>query len=70
MSFNSGIRRFIYEHLTDVNRILHRLAHAGATVSAKKLFICVPEVTILGHTCNFYGRKADNSHVSKIVNWP
>ena len=33
---NPGIRCFIWEHANDINRILHQLAHAGATISPKK----------------------------------
>ena len=70
ISVNSGIRRFVWEHCNDVNRILHRLGHAGATVSAKKLFMCRPEVIVVGQTCNYEGRIPDKSKVSKIRNWP
>ena len=67
---NVGIRRFIWEHLVDVHRILHRLRRAGSTVSAKKLFIAVPEVVILGHKCTYEGRIPDESKITKISNWP
>jgi hypothetical protein len=67
---NAGIRRFVWEHCLDVNRVLHRLKHAGATVSAKKLFICVPEVIVVGQLCTYEGRIPDNSKVVKIKNWP
>lgn len=67
---NPLIRKFVFEHLVDVNRILHRLGHAGATVSASKLQIAEPEVDIVGHRCTFEGRIADPSRVSKIANWP
>ena len=40
LSANPGIRRFVWEHAVDLNCILHRLMHAGATVSAKKLQLC------------------------------
>jgi len=53
-----------------VVRILHRLTHAGATVSAKKLFLCHSEVIVVGQMCNYDGRIPDNSKVSKIHNWP
>ena len=56
---NPHIRRFIWEHLNDVNRILHRMLHAGGTFSGHKLFLCVPEVSIVGHTCNYDGRVPD-----------
>jgi hypothetical protein len=67
---NPGIRRFVWEHCVDVNRVLHRLKHAGATVSASKLFICVPEVLVVGQRCTYEGRIPDHSKVSKITNWP
>jgi hypothetical protein len=67
---NSGIRRFIWEHFQDVNRILHRMKHAGGTFSASKFYIGMPEVSIVGHTCNYEGHIPNQAHVSKILNWP
>ena len=66
---NPGIRRFVWEHLSDVHRVMHRLGHAGATISAPKLFICIPEVVILGHKCTYDGRLPDDLKVAKIRNW-
>jgi hypothetical protein len=68
-SSNSGIRRFVWEHLSDVHRVLHRLGHAGATVSAKKIFLAVPEVIVLGHKCTYEGRIPDDSKVAKVRTW-
>jgi hypothetical protein len=67
---NPGIRRFVWEHFVDVNRILHRFKHAGATISGKKLFLGVSELTVVGHRCTPEGRVPDGSKVDKIVNWP
>jgi hypothetical protein len=67
---NPGIRHFSWEHLNDVHRVIHRLGHAGATVSAPKLFIAAPEVIILGHKCNYNGRIPDESKTAKIKTWP
>ena len=67
---NQGIRRFVWEHCNDVNRVLHRLKHAGATVSASKLFTCVPEVIVVGQKCTYQGRLSDDSKIAKIKNWP
>jgi transposase InsO family protein len=67
---NPGIRQFVYQHGIDCNRILHRLGDAGATVSAPKMQLCVPEVVILGHVCSIEGRKPDPSSVRKIKDWP
>lgn len=67
---NPGIRRFIWEHALDVHRILHRLTHAGATVSAKKMQICKPEVIIVAQKCSIEGRRPENVKVEKVLNWP
>jgi hypothetical protein len=67
---NTGIRRFIWEHLSDVHRVLHRLGHAGATVSGPKISIAVPEVAILGHKCNYEGRVPEDSKAAKVRDWP
>ena len=67
---NDQMCRFIWEHLNDVHCILHCLCCAGSTVSAKKLFIAVPEVIILGHKCNYEGCVPDNSKIARVRNWP
>jgi hypothetical protein len=46
---NDQERRFVWEHLNNVHRILYCLHCAGTTVSASKLFIAIPKVIILGH---------------------
>ncbi|KAJ1304034.1 hypothetical protein OPQ81_008442 [Rhizoctonia solani] len=67
---NPGIRRFIWEHAQDVHRVLHRIGHAGATVSAPKLQLAISECHLLGSVCMYDGRVPDESKVSKICNWP
>jgi hypothetical protein len=67
---NPGIRRFVWEHLTDVHRVIQRVEAYGATFSGKKVFIGVPEATILGHVCNYEGRVADTTRVQAIQDWP
>ena len=70
MPGNEGIRRFVWEHCNDVNRIFHRMKHAGGTFSEHKLHLGVPEVNIVGHTCNYEGQIPDQTQVSKIQHWP
>jgi transposase InsO family protein len=67
---NPGIRKFIWEHALDVHRIMHKIKLAGATFAANKAQICLPEVLIVGQTCNKDGRSPDKSKVDKILNWP
>lgn len=67
---NSGIRRFVWEHLQNINRVIQRIEHAGGTFSGKKSFFCIPEAIILGHKCTYEGRLPDDDRVSKIAKWP
>ena len=67
---NDGIRRFIWEHAIVINRVLHRLAHAGATISPKKSQVARPRITLVGQTLTFDGRLPDSSRISKILKWP
>jgi len=60
----------VWEHLVDVNRVLHWLKHVGATVSAKKLFLCKPELVVVGQLLTYEGRVPDRVKVVKIETWP
>lgn len=67
---NPGIRRFVWEHLFDVNRIVQCIEHVGGTFSRLKSHICVPEAIVVGHRCTYKGRIPDSSRVQKILDWP
>jgi transposase InsO family protein len=67
---NPGIRRFIWEHLNDVHRILHRIGEAGGTVSGKKMQLCQAEVEIVGHKCSANGREPIDARTKKVREWP
>lgn len=66
---NPNIRVFVFEHFEDINRILHRLKHAGATISVKKFQMGVPELKALGQTVTYGGRKLDTGRVVKLQSW-
>jgi hypothetical protein len=66
---NPGIRRFVWEHFQDLNRVVQRMKYCGGTFSGYKSFLCAPEITVLGHRCTIDGRLPDQSRVEKIVNW-
>lgn len=66
---NSGIRRFVWEHFQDLNRIVQRMKYSGGTFSGYKSFLCASEITVLGHRCTIDGRRPDQSRVEKISNW-
>jgi len=67
---NPGIRHFVWEHCLDANHVLHRLKHAGAIISAKKLFLCVPKVLIVSQLCNYNGCTPNTSKITKVQHWP
>jgi hypothetical protein len=67
---NSGIRRFVWEHLTNVHRILQWLKYVGGTFSGKKLELCIPTIVILGQRCNYEGRVPHEAKTQKIQDWP
>ena len=66
---NAGIRRFVWEHLQVVNRILQRMKYAGGTYSGLKALIAAPEAMVTSHLCSYEGQKVDSSRIAKIVNW-
>ena len=67
---NPGIRRFVWEHLENVNRVVQRIEHAGGTFSGIKSNICVDSAIVVGHKCTIDGCLPDESRVQKIVDWP
>ena len=66
---NEGIRRFIWEHVQNVNRILQRMKYSGGTFSGKKSLVCAEEIEVLGHTCGFEGRIPSEDKIGAIMNW-
>ena len=66
---NAGIRRFVWEHFQDLNRVVQRMKYCGGTFSGYKTFLCTPEITVLGHRCTIDGRLPDQSRVEKVTNW-
>lgn len=66
---NPGIRRFVWEHFQNLNRIVQRIKYVGCTWSGPKAFLCVPETLVVGHMCCYDGRKAADTKVAKIRDW-
>ena len=67
---NPGIRRFVWEHLNDLHRILHRIGEAGGTVSGKKMQLGRVEVEIVGQKCSREGREPTDTRAQRIKDWP
>ena len=66
---NSGIRRFVWEHFKNVNRILNRMRYAGGTFSGPKAVIIDDDLVIIGHRCTSVGRLPDDERVRVVRNW-
>jgi hypothetical protein len=67
---NSGIRRFVWEHLQNVNRVIQRMKYCGGTFSGYKSTLCAEEITVVGHRCTFEGRMPETDRVGVIERWP
>jgi len=67
---NSGIRRFVWEHMNNVNRVIQRIKKSGGTFSGWKMDICAPSIVAVGHKCTYEGRLPEDPKVKKIINWP
>jgi hypothetical protein len=65
-----GIRRYILEHIQNIDRTLCEIERAGATVSGAKTQWCQPGVRIVGFVCDKEGRHPESSKVAKILDWP
>jgi hypothetical protein len=66
---NSGIRRFVWEHFQNLNRVIQRMKYCGGTFSGYKAFLCTREITVLGHRCTPEGRLPDTKRVEAISKW-
>jgi hypothetical protein len=70
ISGNSGIRRFIWEHAVNLERILFRLEEAGLTVSGVKMSVAVPSLGLVGTNVSYEGRRIQSAKLNKIARFP
>src|ERR1700677_1285080 len=45
------------------------MKYCSGTFSGPKLFLCIPEIIVLGHRCTYEGRLPDESRVVAIRKW-
>jgi hypothetical protein len=64
-----GIRRFILEHIENLDAILERLERAGATIGGSSQF-CMPGLSLVGFVTDADGRHPPTAKVIKILEWP
>jgi hypothetical protein len=66
---NPGIRRFVMEHLVNVNRIIQHIKYCGATFSGHKSILCASEIMVVGHICSYEGRVPAAQRIKIITDW-
>ena len=67
---NPGIRRFIWEHSQNMNRVVQHMKHCGGTFSRHKTTLCAAEITVVGHKWMYDGRLPETDRVGAIEQWP
>jgi len=67
---NPGIRRFVWEHFQNVNRVIQRMKYCGGTFSGYKTILCAEEITVVGHRCTMDGRVPETDRVGVLERWP
>ncbi|GBG71187.1 hypothetical protein CBR_g8490 [Chara braunii] len=65
-----GIRRFVWDHVQDLCKVLDLLKEHNFTASGTKSRHCMREATILGFVCNEKGRRPDTKKTNKILELP
>ncbi|GBG90009.1 hypothetical protein CBR_g50102 [Chara braunii] len=65
----SGVRRFVWEHIQDLEKVLSLLEEHNLTASGAKSRHCTREATILGFICSEKGRRPDVKKTDKITEW-
>ena len=62
-----GIRRYILEHIQNIDKTLCEIKRAGITVLGAKTQWCKPGVKIIGFVCDLEGQHPESSKVIKIL---
>ncbi|GBG67228.1 hypothetical protein CBR_g84891 [Chara braunii] len=65
-----GVRRFVWKHIQDLEKVLSLLEEHNLTASGAKSRHCMREATILRIVCNEKGRRPDAKKTDKITEWP
>ncbi len=65
-----GIRRYILEHIQNLDKVLADLEQASVTIARAKSQFCRAGLKVVGYICDANGRHPDTSKVLKILDWP
>ncbi|KAF8983710.1 hypothetical protein BDQ17DRAFT_1175934, partial [Cyathus striatus] len=66
---NSGIRRTLWQHFQNVNRILQQMKYSGGTFLGKKSILCADEFEVVGHMCSYKGHRPTAKTINSVTNW-
>lgn len=64
-----GLRRYVVEHIQNIDAVLFNTELAGATIAAVKSKWCQPRAVLLGYLCTQEGRLPDQDKVAKVLEW-
>lgn len=64
-----GIRRWVLEHLTNLDKVLVNVELSGCTISARKSQFCQATAVIVGFLCGTSGRRPEEAKIVKITEW-
>jgi len=64
-----GIRHYVYEYATTLDRFLMHFIQAGITASGKKLVLATPRLHIIRTIVSKEGWHLEHGLVTKILNW-
>src|SRR5271170_5331815 len=67
---NPGIRKFVWEHFQNLNRVVQRMKYCGGTFSGPKTVLCADEIVVVGLRCTYEGRLPETDRVGVIIRWP
>lgn len=67
---NSKVRRYVWEYLQNLHKVLWKTGKYGATYSGKKIRLCDEVLTIVGFACSYFGRKPTETSMEKVTSWP
>ena len=65
-----GCRRFVMEHLRNLDRTLADLERAGVTIAGGKSKFCMAGLKIVGYVCDSDGRHPTSEKIEVILDWP
>ena len=66
---NPGIRRFVWEHFQNLNRIVQRIKYCHGTFAGGKSILCADSFSVVGHICSWAGRRPDTDRIGVILRW-